>query len=664
MRHNLKITLVKKLTGITVLLVVLSVGATSIAAILTLREETKRRAQMQQDQSLRIAAMTMAQDHPRLRVVIDADHNVVKTLTMADLPTFDNHGLVDRIATMSGETVTVFGWQTERGDYVRLTTNIMKADGSRAIGTVLGKDGPVFRKVHRNETYRGTAVILGIPYYTIYQPIVNADNKVIGILYAGVKQSEIEKTTESLTKSLLMSACLVLALAIITALLAFRVMLAPMKRLTAIMQRLSDKDTDVEIGFKDRHDEIGRMAQALGVLRTAVTDSFRLNQMVETQPSAMILCDPKTLKVTYVNQAAKEILAAMASNGAPTAPDVVIGMDIDDLNHSETSVRTIAFNPARLPHRGKSEMAGVTIESYINAIVDGNGNADGVMINWKDITDYVRIADTFETCIKAVVDQLGKAAERLENEARTMSSAAQSTSERSVAGAAAAEQATNSVETVAAAAEQLTVSLSSLGDQTKAAASRSASAVSDAERTNGTVESLASSAQKIGEVVQLINSIAGQTNLLALNATIEAARAGEAGKGFAVVAAEVKSLASQTGKATSEIDSQITAIQDASANAVSAIRGIATAIRDVNESVSQSAVSVSEQSAATGEISRNVQQAAVGTQQVSAIIADVAESAKTSGRSATQVLNLAQHLKMDAERLDQEVDSFLRRIKV
>ena len=59
---------------------------------------------------------------------------------------------------------------------------------------------------------------------------------------------------------------------------------------------------------------------------------------------------------------------------------------------------------------------------------------------------------------------------------------------------------------------------------------------------------LGNAATRIGEVVGLIQAIAGQTNLLALNATIEAARAGEAGRGFAVVASEVKSLAGRDGK--------------------------------------------------------------------------------------------------------------------
>jgi methyl-accepting chemotaxis protein len=94
------------------------------------------------------------------------------------------------------------------------------------------------------------------------------------------------------------------------------------------------------------------------------------------------------------------------------------------------------------------------------------------------------------------------------------------------------------------------------------------------------VTSLGEASAAIGDVIQIISSIADQTNLLALNATIEAARAGEIGKGFAVVAGEVKELARETADATKKVSEQIAALQ-ASAESV------AGGIRATSETISQ-----------------------------------------------------------------------------
>ena len=168
---------------------------------------------------------------------------------------------------------------------------------------------------------------------------------------------------------------------------------------------------------------------------------------------------------------------------------------------------------------------------------------------------------------------------------------------------------------------------------------------------------------RIGDVVELINTIAGQTNLLALNATIEAARAGEAGRGFAVVASEVKALAEQTAKATGEISQQISGIQGATQVSVDAIREIGGTIERLSEISSTIAAAVEEQGAATQEISRNVQQAAEGTHQVSSNITHVQRGATETGSASSQVLSSAQMLSGDSNRLKTEVSKFLSSVR-
>jgi methyl-accepting chemotaxis protein len=114
-----------------------------------------------------------------------------------------------------------------------------------------------------------------------------------------------------------------------------------------------------------------------------------------------------------------------------------------------------------------------------------------------------------------------------------------------------------------------------------------------AKNSKEVMDKLGEAAREIGNVVEVINTIAAQTNLLALNATIEAARAGAAGKGFAIVANEVKELSTQTSEATQQIQQQIKNMQLNSESAICAIEKVSKEIEEVN-TVSQLIVQVVE----------------------------------------------------------------------
>lgn len=273
------------------------------------------------------------------------------------------------------------------------------------------------------------------------------------------------------------------------------------------------------------------------------------------------------------------------------------------------------------------------------------------------------LADRFESSVGGVVNGVTSAATELQATAQSMSATAEETSRQSNVVASASSETTRNVQTVAAATEELSASIGEITNQVNESTTIVGQAVAQTTDTNAKVQGLSEAAQKIGEVVRLINDIAGQTNLLALNATIEAARAGEAGKGFAVVASEVKTLATQTAKATEEIANHVRSIQEATTGSVQAIGEITKTINRVSEISTAIASAVEEQGAATQEISRNVQQAAQGTQEVSLNIGGVTEAAQQTGAAASEVLTAASELGKNGVLLKTQVEEFLRSVR-
>jgi methyl-accepting chemotaxis protein len=277
--------------------------------------------------------------------------------------------------------------------------------------------------------------------------------------------------------------------------------------------------------------------------------------------------------------------------------------------------------------------------------------------------DMHKVADEFEAAVGEIVRTVSAAATELEASATAMNRTAETTQHLTTVVAAAAEEASANVQSVAGASEELTSSVSEIGRQVQRSTGIAGEAVRQAGTMDGRITDLSKAAERIGDVVNLITSIADQTNLLALNATIEAARAGEAGKGFAVVAQEVKQLASQTAKATNEIGAQIAGMQSATQDSVSAIKEISGTIGRISEIASTIAAAVEEQGAATQEIARNIQQASRGTTAVASNIVEVRKGASESGSASTQMLSSARALASDSHRLKLEMEKFLHTVR-
>ncbi len=270
----------------------------------------------------------------------------------------------------------------------------------------------------------------------------------------------------------------------------------------------------------------------------------------------------------------------------------------------------------------------------------------------------------FRLRIEAMLKTVSDSAVAMRSTATTLFASSHKASQRAEGAVHMSNEASANVEIAASAANELSASIDEISRQLGQTSGLVGIASTEAGATNDQIGSLAQAAQKIGDVIKLIQDVAGQTNLLALNATIEAARAGEAGRGFAVVASEVKSLAVQTGKATEEIAGQIAAVQSSTGAAVDAIRRIVERMQEINHHTTAVAASVRQQNAATGEITQNVTSAANGTKDIVIALGEVAGAATETRGSAETVLAASEAVEKAAGDLRGEVEGFLQKVAV
>jgi methyl-accepting chemotaxis protein len=284
----------------------------------------------------------------------------------------------------------------------------------------------------------------------------------------------------------------------------------------------------------------------------------------------------------------------------------------------------------------------------------------------EDVTEQTRrnsiesIIAAFRKSIEDVFKTVNDSTVAMKTTATDLLRLSQNTSERANGMVQASHQTSTNVEQAADATNQLSGSVTEISQRVHQTAEVVRHAVSKTKATNEAFVGLAQATQKIGDVVKLIQQIAGQTNLLALNATIEAARAGEAGRGFSVVASEVKSLAVQTAKATEVISGQIVAVQASTQDAVEEIKSIERSMDEISTHAIGVSAAIEQQSHTTNEISANVANAAEETNKITAMLGEVASATIAARTSADIVLTASQAVERAVENMRGEVEDFLR----
>lgn len=272
--------------------------------------------------------------------------------------------------------------------------------------------------------------------------------------------------------------------------------------------------------------------------------------------------------------------------------------------------------------------------------------------------------------LTGVIEHLRGIIESISDAANTISSSANGLNDFTRATNNRMQKQQSETEQTATAMNQMTATVAEVAKNTTAAADSANNADSHAQngdlivqqsiksmsllstkiqQTSAVITHLASESQNIGQVLDVIKSIAEQTNLLALNAAIEAARAGEQGRGFAVVADEVRTLAKRTQESTLQIETMIDNLQQGVKKAVVSMESGMEQVNEANENTNLAGKALKEIVSSVDDITELNTHIATAAEEQSSV-------AESINRSIIAISDIAQHSSMAAEELSSSVD--------
>ncbi|PJI43742.1 methyl-accepting chemotaxis protein [Ferrovibrio sp.] len=401
-----RLPLVTKIALVTAILIVLTALGVGGGAVLQIRSEIASQVIDRQNNSLRTMAVLVKKAFPDTRFEIDARGRVGRVV-MTSIPDFTSHEMIDEIGRVTGETATLFRWQDAEQDFFRKTTNIIRDDGQRAVGTVLGKASAAYAPVAAGRTFLGEAVILGKPYYTGYHPVHDPNGKVIGILYVGVLKTNIEAFVDKINWQVLLAGVISVLVGVVIAIVVTRKLLRPLGEIAGWTERLAQYEMNVEIGHRERRDEIGTLARAVQELKNTSLTAARAQSGLENVTTNVMVADGNNT-IVYCNKSVLETLRRAQDDLREDLPhfdaDDLIGKSVD-IFHKNPAHQQKLLATLTSTYRTRITVGGRIFDLIANPALNQRGERVGTVVEWADRTEEVRLGNEVVALVQGATDK-------------------------------------------------------------------------------------------------------------------------------------------------------------------------------------------------------------------------------------------------------------------
>ncbi len=560
-----------------------------------------------------------------------------------------NSDRMDKFTSITHAVATIFVKKDD--DFVRIATSLKKQDGSRALGTLLGKDHPSYNSMMRGESFTGKATLFGKDYMTKYVPIKDDGGRLIGIFFVGLELTENLKALKEKIRSLKVGET------------GYLYALDAKKGPTygfLVVHPAKEGQSVLDSRDASGHEYIKEILEKKeGVIKYPWLNA----ELKETRPREKLAIYAPYNNWNWIVAAGMYTDEFRAEASKITNYLIIMSVIViialvaaiflsswkfivSPLNNLVTQVEKIGegdLNQQIVVNRKDEVGKLLTVMSTMTDNLRGHGQAADA-ISRGDLTCTVHVLSDKDILgkslalmlekLRSVVAEVKATANNVASGSEELSSSSEQMSQGASEQAAAAEEVSSSM-------EQMISNIRQNADnaqQTEAIALKSAA---DAREGGKAVDDTVKAMREIAGKISIIEEIARQTNLLALNAAIEAARAGEHGKGFAVVASEVRKLAERSQTAAGEINKL-------SASSVQIAEQAGQMLDRMVPDIQKTSELVQEISAASREQDAGAQQINKAIQQLDQVIQQNASSSEELSSTAEELSSQAQQLQHSA----------------